>query len=96
MTGGDVQSQRPPSRAAGELSAHELGGLIEAAMLRGRVNWAELNTLEDLWMLVHHAAKDAGWQPEYSLKEAMAVVLDRAYRTVEADWQREHVANLMR
>lgn len=88
--------QRPPSRAAGEMGAHELSVLIEAAMVRGRVNWAELNTLEELWTLVHHASKDAGWQPEMSLKEAMAVVLDRAYRSVEADWQRDHIASLIR
>lgn len=81
---------------SGELSMAELQHWINFVVERDRVNWGELNTIEDLWKVVNSAVKETGWQPEVSLKQAMLQCLESAKCSREEVWWQNHTKFLIK
>ncbi|VDP26348.1 unnamed protein product [Soboliphyme baturini] len=97
--GGSGSSQQQPTHHQAEsveLSVSDIQRIIERIMERDRVNWAELSSAHDLWMIIHQTVQEMGWQPEETLKEAMMTTLHCALSKSEVDWLRNHLLALIR
>lgn len=80
-----------------ELSAEQIQLYLKHLMVRERINWAEVNTEEELWALLNKFTKEAGWQPEETLKDAMMLTLRSAVEEMgDLDWMTDHLNSLIR
>lgn len=81
---------------SGELSVAELQHWINFVIERDRVNLGELNSVEELWMVVNNVVKETGWQPEETLKNAMLKALEAAITAQDAKWWQNHTKFLVK
>ncbi|KAK0406831.1 hypothetical protein QR680_018835 [Steinernema hermaphroditum] len=89
-------STLPPAVTAPEVTPEIVFDRFEEHISNHRINWAELNEVEDLWKLCDEVSKAFGGLPDSLLKEALMEVLEQHHDAATTPWMRSHIETLVK
>ncbi|KAL1226749.1 hypothetical protein TSPI_05593 [Trichinella spiralis] len=79
-----------------EIDVDQISAHLREYMRNKRINWAEMNTVKELWVVLNQLTSEIGWQPEEMLKLGMKAALEYAvqeFSTVQ--WLAQHLKHLI-
>ncbi|KAL1231949.1 hypothetical protein TPS_07473 [Trichinella pseudospiralis] len=90
--------KQPPvvEPSAVEIDVDQISAHLREYMRNKRINWAEMNTVKELWVVLNQLTSEIGWQPEEMLKLGMKAALEYAiqeFSTVQ--WLAHHLKHLI-
>nr|CAD2159007.1 unnamed protein product [Meloidogyne enterolobii] len=91
------QIETHPNDSFNEIDDISIAGEINDYLLKNNVNFAEFNTVVDMWGFCDAISAQHGGLPDSLLKDAFCIVLEGFLNHAQNNsWQRQHLDNMLR